>query len=196
MPTPKFTPGSTRAVMFGRAGALRRWSRRTSEQRAEEMAKVRQGLLNKPREEAKSILGGGATPEAIEQMATDLLRAERVRRAARATDARVRKPTPRLPEQMWIDHAASAATKMVDKILGELPFPPEPASVQSLADWRAGIAKTVYGALTDELQRPHAERDFQRMRTRWEEYRKYLHSTVCPTQAPGICLYCKAEGVA
>ena len=196
MATFKFTPGSTRTRMYARVGARNRWSKTTREQRSAEMAKVRDGLLTQPREEARTILGADATPDAIESMATDILKAKQSQRIARATDKRIRPDSPRLPDALWIDRASYSATKFVDLLWNELPFPPEPATEESLQAWRAGIAKTIYGALTDELQLPHAERDFQRMRTRWEEYRKYLHSTVCPTQAAGLCLYCKAEGVA
>jgi len=187
VPTNQFTRGSTRTTMLARAGALRRWATRTNDERKRDMARVREGIIERYRAEA-ARLQPTASPGEIEEMARRLRYADNVKRAAQATEVRMSRQG--LTPEKLVERVHHSATAFVDKLTAELPFPPEPTDAAGAVRWRAGIAKVVYGAVADEVALPHAERSFQRLRKRWDDYRLYLHSTVCPRQAPGTCPVC------
>jgi hypothetical protein len=80
--------------MIGRAGGLRRWARRSDEQRKADMARVREGIREKYRAKARELHAElmpslDITDDQIERMAAKLWRADNVLRAAHATRVRM-----------------------------------------------------------------------------------------------------------
>jgi hypothetical protein len=77
---------------MARIGGLTRWARQTSDERKAAMARVREGIRERYRNEARALTVGADLTEAeIDRMAARLWYADNVRRAARATEARLAK---------------------------------------------------------------------------------------------------------
>lgn len=184
-----FHKGDPRAAAAGRKGQNIRWSKATPADKAEATRVMREAQAAKYVEQAGDTLtrmGITPTPEQVEQAATALQRADLRDRLAKGREA---KAELRSHEDAWMTRVHRLAGMFIDGLVGELGLTP---------DMSATVAKVTYLALGDEAAKRQADRDYQFLRRRWEDYRLYVHEQHCPEHrypdAP--CLTCGLAGVA
>jgi hypothetical protein len=128
--------------------------------------------------QAITRLGITPTPEQVEESASALQKAD-LRDRLRA--GREAKAAIRAQGDAWVARVHKLAGAFIDGLVRELGLTPAMA---------ATVAKVAYSAMADETDRPQDERDFQRLRRRWEDYRLFVHEGHCPTHKFTTCLIC------
>jgi hypothetical protein len=178
-----FQKGDPRAAAAARKGQNIRWAKATPEQRAENVRTLRDAQAAKYVERATATLermgiASEFTPEQVAEAANALQKTDLRERLAKG---RERKAELASQEDAWNRRVAKLAGLFIDGLVRELGLIP---------DMAATVAKVAYSAMADEFERPQAERDFQRLRRRWEDYRLYVHESHCPTHKVTTCLIC------
>lgn len=183
MPYPK---GDPRAVESGREGQRIRWSKATAADRAEANRIMQDAKRARYVAQAASDLtrlGLDASPEMVEHSATMLQKADLRERAALARDAKVEL---RSNDEAWFSRIHRLVGMFVDGLVNELGLTLQPGMPEI-------IARVSYMALRDEYEKPRAERSYDTLCHRLEDYRLWLHIESCPfTRWPDgdPCLVC------
>lgn len=192
-----------------RANVRKRWDRTTPDQRKATMAGIRQQRLDKVRASVAADfdkLGIIPTPEQLQTASDRAVQAARVESLtkARAAIARQRADEAVARERLellayndpWMTRVMRVAGGWIDNLVHECP--PSPWSPQAANNMSRTIAKVIYMMLSDEFAKPEAERDFQYLSMRYEDYRLYVHARSCSqTRLLGsACLICGLTGEA
>jgi hypothetical protein len=180
--------GSEEAKRNGLLGAQARWRDVDEAERASVAAGLNAARRAKYIEKAGAQLERlGLAVESEDQLEAAATALQRSDLRARLQLGREVRATMRSQEDAWVSRVNRLVTIFVDRMQTE---------VAADEELRKVIAKVSYSAMADETDRPQAERSYDRITKRLEDYRLYLHELRCPEirWADIPCLLCGISG--